>query len=180
MTSDWQMTCVHSLKWMYSPETCLCGLWQATACRNELTAEPSYVLEPNLLPSNWLLRTFKEQLAEMSSQTKHTERWCPQYMMECWISGKIEAVTDILWAWYVITASKWCTPQNETYLFGRPQATMNWKELDVQPRKSFLRTVSSDSLQTGAHVLTAWSSKSLFCRSCSATVCRYELTAEPS
>lgn len=37
---QWLIHCqFQSFMWMWTPETYLCGLWQATACRSELTAE---------------------------------------------------------------------------------------------------------------------------------------------
>ena len=86
-----RLTCVHSLKWTYSPETYLCGLWQATTCRNELTASPSYVLWTSCT-AQWRSSAdcVKEQLAEMSRQLNHTERWSSRYMIDCWIRQSLK------------------------------------------------------------------------------------------
>ena len=79
--SDWWIvifTRAHGLISMYSSETYLCDLWQATACRNELTASPSYVLERNVQASDWFLRTMSRNSLQRWAHSCHIEHWCPQ------------------------------------------------------------------------------------------------------
>jgi len=93
--------------------------------------------EHHVQPSEGLLRT-----VSVNSLQRWADSWTTLNadVPNKWLSveyGNIEAVTDVLWAWYVLTASTWYTPQNKTHLLRLSQATVSWKELGTQRRKSY-------------------------------------------
>ena len=141
--------------WMYSPETYLFGLWQATACRNEHSL---LMLELDLQPRSfcrlWQATVCRDELT--------TERRFPNEC--CSVDyNETETVTYVPTDRHVFTAWSGCILQRLTCVDCDKQ----------QPAKS------SWQLNPAMCCNVMYSPVTDFCGLCQGSACREELTAEP-
>ena len=73
---QWLRDCQFDM--MCSPKAHLCGVWQATVCRNEPTL---LILELDLQPRRSFLWIVSSNSPGMSSQMQRTQCQCPQWML---------------------------------------------------------------------------------------------------